>query len=40
MESGDLDTRLERIEEKLEQVWVLLEKILRTMEEREGVHRS
>ncbi len=39
MESGDLDERLERIEQKLEQVWVLLEKILRTME-REGVHRG
>jgi len=39
MESGDLDERLDRIEEKLEQVWVLLEKILRTMEMREGVHR-
>lgn len=39
LESGDLDERLERIEEKLEQVWVLLEKILRTMEMREGVHR-
>ena len=40
MESGDLDERLDRIEEKLEQVWVLLEKILRTMEIREGVHRG
>ena len=39
MESGDLDERLTRIETKLEQVWVLLEKILRTME-REGVHRG
>ena len=39
LESGDLDERLDRIEEKLEQVWVLLEKILRTMEMREGVHR-
>jgi hypothetical protein len=40
MESGDLDDRLVRIEQKLEQVWVLLEKILRTIESREGVHRS
>lgn len=40
MESGDLDERLVRIEQKLEQVWVLLEKILRTIESREGVHRS
>jgi len=40
LESGDLDERLERIEEKLEQVWVLLEKILRTIESREGVHRG
>lgn len=40
MENGDLDDRLTRIETKLEQVWVLLEKILRTVEAREGVHRS
>lgn len=40
MESGDLDDRLVRIEQKLEQVWVLLEKILRTIEAREGVHRT
>jgi hypothetical protein len=40
MESGDLDERLGRIEEKLERVWVLLEKILRTIESREGVHRG
>ncbi|HEX8411184.1 MAG TPA: hypothetical protein VF883_20150 [Thermoanaerobaculia bacterium] len=40
MESGDLDERLTRIETKMEQVWVLLEKILRTIESREGVHRS
>jgi hypothetical protein len=40
METGDLDERLVRIEQKLEQVWVLLEKILRTIETREGVHRS
>lgn len=40
MESGDLDERLVRIEQKLEQVWVLLEKILRTIESREGVYRG
>lgn len=40
MESGDLDERLAHIEQKLEQVWVLLEKILRTIESREGVHRG
>ncbi len=40
MESGDLDERMTRIETKLEQVWVLLEKILRTIEAREGVHRG
>lgn len=39
MESGDLDERLERIEQKLEQVWVLLEKILRKVEIGEGAHR-
>ena len=38
METGDLDERLTRIETKLEQVWVLLEKILRNVE-REGAHR-
>lgn len=38
MESGDLDDRFNRIEQRLDQLWVLLEKILRTME-REGVHR-
>ena len=39
MESGDLDQRLTRIEQKLEQTWVLLEKILRRLE-KEGTHRS
>jgi hypothetical protein len=38
-ESGDLDERLERIEQRLDRVWVLLEKVLRTLEIREGVHR-
>lgn len=38
LETGDLDDRFNRIEQRLDQLWVLLEKILRTME-REGVHR-
>jgi hypothetical protein len=38
LESGDFDARLLRLEQKLDQVWVLLEKILRTME-REGASR-
>lgn len=37
LESGDLDARLARIEEGLDRVWVLLEKVLRTMEAREEV---
>lgn len=40
MESGDLDQRLGRIEQRLEEVWVLLEKILRHVELREGAHRE
>jgi hypothetical protein len=40
MESGDLDHRLTRIEQNLERVWVLLEKVLRTLEIREGAHRG
>lgn len=39
MESGDFDERLDRIEQRLDRVWVLLEKVLRTLEIREGVHR-
>jgi type IV pilus assembly protein PilB len=39
MGSGDLDERLTRLEQRLDQVWVLLEKILRTLE-REGAHRE
>ncbi|MDQ3281968.1 MAG: hypothetical protein M3Q69_11210 [Acidobacteriota bacterium] len=38
LETGDFDARLTRLEQKLDQVWVLLEKILRTME-REGASR-
>jgi hypothetical protein len=40
METGDLDQRLTRIEQNLERVWVLLEKVLRTLEIREGAHRG
>jgi type IV pilus assembly protein PilB len=39
MGTGDLDERLSRIEQRLDQAWVLLEKILRTLE-REGAHRA
>jgi len=39
LETGDLDERMMRIEQKLEQIWVLLEKVLRALE-REGVHRA
>lgn len=38
LESGDLDERFTRIEKRLDQLWVLLEKVLRTLE-REGAHR-
>jgi MSHA biogenesis protein MshE len=40
LESGDLDQRLTRIEERLDRIWVLLEKVLRTVEPREGAHRA
>jgi MSHA biogenesis protein MshE len=40
LESGDLDDRLSRIEEQLGRMWVLLEKVLRTLEAREGAHRD
>lgn len=40
LETGDLDARLSRIEERLDRVWVLLEKVLRTLETREGAHRA
>ncbi|HEY0139246.1 MAG TPA: hypothetical protein VGF48_00040 [Thermoanaerobaculia bacterium] len=39
LESGDLDQRLSRIEQNLDRIWVLLEKVLRTLEIREGAHR-
>lgn len=37
LDSGDLDQRLMRIEQSLDQIWVLLEKVLRTLEARESV---
>jgi hypothetical protein len=40
LEEGDLDQRLTRIEQNLERIWVLLEKVLRTLEMREGAHRG
>lgn len=39
LDSGDLDQRLTRIEQSLEQIWALLEKVLRTLEIREGAGR-
>ena len=40
LESGDLDVRLQRIEQSLDRVWVLIEKVLRTLEAREGAPRE
>lgn len=40
LETGDLDERLSRIEERLDRMWVLLEKVLRRLEVREGAHRE
>lgn len=40
LETGDLDDRLRRVEEKLDRIWVLLEKVLRMLEIREGAHRG
>jgi len=40
LETGDLDARLTRIEQSLDRVWVLLEKVLRTLEAREGAQRE
>jgi len=40
LESGDLDARLARIEQSLDRVWVLLEKVLRTLEARDGAPRE
>lgn len=38
--TGDLDDRLTRIEQNLDRIWVLLEKVLRTLEIREGARRE
>src|SRR5438477_5101393 len=40
LESGDLDIRLARIEQSLDRMWVLLEKVLRMLEAREGAPRE
>ncbi|HSP13834.1 MAG TPA: hypothetical protein VLV78_03670 [Thermoanaerobaculia bacterium] len=40
IEETDLDHRLVKIERNLEQIWVLLEKMLRTLESREEAKRS
>lgn len=40
LDSTDLDQRLSKIEKNLEQVWVLLEKVLRTLEAHEHAERS
>src|SRR5687767_744874 len=37
LESGDFTGRLDRLEERLDQVWTLLEKILRILESRKAV---
>lgn len=40
LEDSDLANRLAKIERNLDQIWVLLEKVLRTLEVRESVPRS
>ena len=40
LETGDLDDRISRIEEKLDRIWVLLEKVLRKLEIPEEAHRG
>ena len=40
LDSTDIDQRLMKIEKNLEQIWVLLEKVLRTLELRESSLRS
>jgi hypothetical protein len=39
LDSADLDRRLLRIEKNLDQIWILLEKVLRTLEMRDSVQR-
>jgi hypothetical protein len=40
LQSGDFEERLTRIEERLDRIWVLLEKVLRTVEARDGASRE
>jgi Type II secretion system (T2SS), protein E, N-terminal domain len=40
LDNTDIDQRLVKIEKNLEQIWVLLEKVLRTLEQSEAVHRT
>ncbi|HEY3057131.1 MAG TPA: hypothetical protein VGK31_14490 [Thermoanaerobaculia bacterium] len=40
LDATDIDQRLMKIEKNLEQIWVLLEKVLRTLEMRESLHRT
>lgn len=40
LDATDIDERLMKIEKSLEQIWVLLEKVLRTLELRETLHRT
>ena len=39
LESGDIGERLTRIEQQLDRVWVLLERVLRKLESRDAAHR-
>ena len=41
LENADLDRRLDRMEKNLDQIWILLEKVLRTLESKETAsHRD
>ncbi|HEX7151086.1 MAG TPA: hypothetical protein VF618_06325 [Thermoanaerobaculia bacterium] len=40
LDNGDLDQRLSKIEQSLDRIWVLLEKVLRTVEAREAAQRE
>ncbi len=40
LDATDIDERLMKIEKSLEQIWVLLEKVLRALELRETLHRT
>lgn len=39
LESGDLDARLKKIEQNLDRIWTIMEKVLRMMEDREAAVR-